>query len=271
MEFSEKLYPYKKTREKLPNPRLNITVLKTNPCSKPEFLEIMCSYGDVSKKTAEIFLDAFTKEFKETIVNCKRICLKFGTFVGGYEDKTNPPRTKGFPDLKKKGIYSGVLFYMFPKPLRKGYVHKLEEERMYYEGVKRGDMRPCAESNKFCNKTYPAFIPGRDRLVSRKQFTLNLAMRAHCTFEMSERLLEALELTVIELIRSNKYFAFKKTVIIGGYPRIAANDEIWAAGLKGTPYVVKDYCPFCRTTTKYNELCKGRWIAETMDDFLAGD
>ena len=271
MEFIERIYPYKKVKEKLPNPRQSITVLKTNTCSKPEFLEIMSSYGDVSKKTADIFLEAFTEEFKEVIVNCKRICLKFGTFVGGYEDKTHPLSVKGFPELKRKGIYSGVLFYMFPKVLRKGYVHELEEERMYFEGVKRGDKRPCAESASNHAKGYPALIPGRDRMVSRKQFTLNLAIRARCTFGMAEKLLEALELTVIELIRSNKYFAFKKTVIIGGYPRIASNDEIWHAGMTGTPYVVKDFCPFCRTTTKYNSLCKGHWVAETMEDFLAGD
>lgn len=271
MEFSKKEIFYKRTAEKIPNARKNITVLKSTPCYIEEFLGILCSYGDVSEKTAREFLDSFTKEFYETIVNCKKIILKFGTFVGCYEDRRkNLFIHEGFPPLKQTGIYSGVLYFRFSQALRAGYVHRLEEERMYFEGVKRGERRTCGETRAKLPR-YPVFIPQKKRTVSRKQFILNLAMRSRITTDLSSRLLEALEFTIIELIRSNKYFVFYKTMIIGGYPRIASGRESSLAGYKGEDHIVKDYCPFCRVTSRYNKLLKGTWVGNDPNDLLVGE
>lgn len=263
MEFKRKPYPYTKVAEKAPNPKL-LTVLPSTSCSQSEFLEIMCSYGDVSKKTAKAFLDAFIEEFKEVILNCKKIKLNFGTFAGGYEDRRTPLAPSGIPNLKRTGYYSGILFYKFPKTLRQGYVHELEEERKYYNGIKRLPRRGMADSTRSARLTHPSHIPGNDRMVSRKEFVRSIAIRCRFTTEMTRKLLESLEFTVIELIRSNKYFVFSKAFMIGGYPRIASTEEAKGAGFKDMDYIIKDFCPFCRVTCRYNYFNTGRWIGDEL-------
>lgn len=263
MEFKSKPYPYIKVAEKIPNTNYP-TILPTTSCPQPEFLEIMCSYGDVSKKTAKVFLDAFIEEFKDIILNCKKVKLSFGTFAGGYEDRRIPLAPSGIPKLKKTGFYSGILFYKFPKVLKQGYVHELEEERKIYKGVPRSPRRRLLETIRNPRLTHPSHVPGNDRLVTRKEFIRLLSVRCRFTFEMSSNLLEALELTVIELIRSNRYFVFSKAFIIGGYPRIAGTEEAKAAGFKDRDYIVKDYCPFCRVTSRYNYFRAGQWIGNEL-------
>ena len=260
MKFKEKHYPYVKVKEKLPNARFT-SILPTTSCTMPEFIEIMCSYGDVSTATARLFLNEFTNEFRECIENCKRLNFKFGTFVGGCEDKRIPQAYSWMPQLKKAGIYRGILFYEFDKTLRQGYVHRLEESRMYHNGIKRMAVRPFGETHprlKVIN--YDTYIPGLEGLIRREEFIDILARRCKITHNLSSRLLEALELTIIELIRSNKYFVFTKTCIIGGYPRIASAAEATKAGFRGEEYIVKDFCPFCRVTTRYNGLYLGKWL-----------
>jgi hypothetical protein len=224
----------------------------------------MCSYGDVSKKTSKTFLDAFTKEFENIILNCKKIKLSFGTFVGGYEDRRIPLAPPGIPSLKKTGFYSGILFYKFPKVLKQGYVHELEEERKVYKGIPRSPRRRLLETIRNPKLTHPSHIPVNDRLVSRKEFIRLLSIECRFTFDMTSRLLEALELTVIELIRSNRYFVFPRTFMIGGYPRIAGTEEAKAAGFKDRDFIVKDYCPFCRVTSRYNHLRTGQWLGNDL-------
>ena len=153
VEFKSKPYPYIKVAEKIPNTNYP-TILPTSSCTQSEFLEIMCSYGDVSKKTSKTFLDTFTKEFENIILNCKKIKLSFGTFVGGYEDRRIPLAPSGIPSLKKTGFYSGILFYKFPKVLKQGYVHELEEERKVYKGIPRSPRRRLLETIRNPKLTY---------------------------------------------------------------------------------------------------------------------
>lgn len=271
MEFKINPHPYSRTKEKVPNPKQNPTVLKTIPCTKGEFIEIMSSYGDVSKKTTRVFIFAFAEEFNKLIGNCERINLKFGSFVGGYEDKRRDPMPDGMPSLKRTGYYSGVLYYKFPAVLKQGYLHRLEEERKEYEGIERLPQRRYGDMSGVYNHSYPVYLPGKEKLVSRQQFVDRLAINCRITSNLSETLLEALELTVIELIRSNKYFIFPKSFMIGGYPRIASAYEKTMGGFKGEAFIVKEYCPFCRVTVRYNKLCKGTWIGDDINSLMVGE